>query len=68
MKAAARPHVVAATGQTTREAARTGRRPKTAYLNRELSWLDYAGRVLYEARDERNPLLDRVNFLTIFAR
>jgi len=37
------------------------------YANRELSWLDYAGRVLWEARDERNPLLDRVNFLTIFA-
>jgi polyphosphate kinase len=40
---------------------------KSPYLNRELSWLDYAGRVLYEAQDERNPLLDRVNFLTIFA-
>jgi polyphosphate kinase len=37
------------------------------YLNRELAWLDYAGRVLWEARDARNPLLDRVNFLTIFA-
>jgi polyphosphate kinase len=37
------------------------------YINRELSWLDYAGRVLWEARDERNALLDRVNFLTIFA-
>jgi polyphosphate kinase len=37
------------------------------YLNRELAWLDYAGRVLWEARDARNALLDRVNFLTIFA-
>ena len=41
--------------------------PKNPYINRELSWLDYAGRVLFEARDARNPLLDRVNFLTIFA-
>ena len=37
------------------------------YLNRELAWLDYARRVLWEARDGRNALLDRVNFLTIFA-
>src|SRR5689334_4702406 len=43
------------------------RAAKSPYINRELSWLDYAGRVLYEARDTRNPLLDRVNFLTIFA-
>src|SRR5207249_10911346 len=40
---------------------------KNPYINRELSWLDYAGRVLFEARDARNRLLDRVNFLTIFA-
>ena len=40
---------------------------KHPYLNRELSWLDYAGRVLFEARDPRTPLLDRINFLTIFA-
>jgi polyphosphate kinase len=43
------------------------RTTRSTYINRELSWLDYAGRVLYEARDPRNPLLDRVNFLTIFA-
>jgi polyphosphate kinase len=48
--------------------SRESRRPTpTPYLNRELSWLDYSGRVLYEARDARNPLLERVNFLTIFA-
>ena len=47
-----------------REARRSAKSP---YLNRELSWLDYAGRVLFEARDPRNRLLDRVNFLTIFA-
>jgi len=37
------------------------------YLNRELSWLEFNARVLHEARDERNPLLERVKFLTIFA-
>jgi Polyphosphate kinase len=37
------------------------------YLNRELSWLDFNARVLHEARDERNPLLERVKFLAIFA-
>ena len=37
------------------------------YINRELSWLEYADRVLFEARDSRNPLIERVRFLTIFA-
>ncbi len=47
-----------------------GRRPSAQafpYLNRELSWLDFNGRVLHEARDERNALLERVKFLAIFA-
>jgi polyphosphate kinase len=37
------------------------------YINRELSWLDWNARVLYQARDPRNPLLERVKFLAIFA-
>jgi polyphosphate kinase len=37
------------------------------YINRELSWLEFNARVLFEARDERNPLIERVRFLTIFA-
>ena len=37
------------------------------YLNRDLSWLEFNARVLHEARDPRNPLLERVKFLTIFA-
>ena len=49
---------------------RTGSRRRPAalpYLNRELSWLDFNARVLHEARDERNPLLERAKFLAIFA-
>lgn len=37
------------------------------YINRELSWLEFNARVLHEARDERNPLLERAKFLAIFA-
>ena len=37
------------------------------YLNRELSWLEFNARVLFEARDARNPLLERVKFAAIFA-
>src|SRR5262245_27153582 len=33
------------------------------YLNRELTWLSFNRRVLHEARDPRNPLLERVKFL-----
>ncbi|WP_435175379.1 polyphosphate kinase 1 [Halorussus sp. AFM4] len=36
------------------------------YLNRELSELEFQKRVLAEAADERNPLLERVRFLAIF--
>jgi len=39
----------------------------TNYLNRELSWLAFNERVLHEAFDERNPLLERLKFLAIHA-
>ena len=35
------------------------------YLNRELTWLSFNGRVLNEAAQARNPLLERVKFLAI---
>lgn len=37
------------------------------YTDREYSWLQFNDRVLEEAYDERNPLLERVKFLSIFA-
>jgi polyphosphate kinase len=40
-------------------------RSPALYLNRELSHLEFQRRVLEEARDARNPLLERVKFLSI---
>lgn len=41
--------------------------PDDRYLDRELSWLAFNQRVLELAEDENLPLLERANFLAIFA-
>ena len=38
------------------------------YINRELSWLDFNGRVLALAEDPLTPLLERAKFLAIFSQ
>ncbi len=38
-----------------------------AWIDRDLSWLEFNRRVLHEALDERTPLLERVKFLAIFS-
>lgn len=40
----------------------------TLYLNRELGELAYQRRVLHEALDDRNPLLERVKFMAFFLK
>ncbi len=63
---AVRPHGGQTTG-TQRAGRRERHAPAMPYTNRELSWLDFNARVLHEALDERNPLLERARFLAIFA-
>ena len=37
------------------------------YINRELSWLEFNDRILFESRDTKHPLLERIKFLSITA-
>jgi polyphosphate kinase len=56
---------------STRAAAQGGKKsmassePAERYVNRELSWLEFNQRVLDQARDTTNPLLERLKFLCI---
>jgi polyphosphate kinase len=47
--------------------SKRGRARRVPHLGREQSWIEFNARVLHEASDDRNPLLERVKFLAIFA-
>ncbi len=46
---------------------KTRKREPELFLNRELSWLEFNGRVLEEVTDPGNPFLERLKFATIVA-
>lgn len=67
MATSARPKKTAASARSAKPAESSNGTPRHIFFNRDESWLRFNGRVLEEAQDSANPVLERVKFLAITA-